>query len=147
MSVSAQSSIEGAVITPQGSTVRFMVQTSPNLNGKRVTMARSCSDLNPSLINCNPRDSVSSVGSSIISPLPNTYRASSASHRGSGGEQSTSGFLPHNSSMSSRGSTSSNLLRELQLIGQCKNCNKDYKCTCCQKCNHLMVLYMPVSCA
>uniref|UniRef100_A0AC35FHU0 Uncharacterized protein n=1 Tax=Panagrolaimus sp. PS1159 TaxID=55785 RepID=A0AC35FHU0_9BILA len=47
-----------------------------------------------------------------------------------------------NNSASSRGSGSS-LFRDVQLIGQCRHCEKEYKCACCVKCNHLMVFYTP----
>lgn len=48
-----------------------------------------------------------------------------------------------NNSSSSRGSGSS-LYRDVQLIGQCRHCEKEYKCACCLKCNHFMVFYSPV---
>lgn len=44
---------------------------------------------------------------------------------------------------SSRSSSAS--ARELQLIGQCRSCARDYKCSCCSRCNHLVVVYVPAS--
>ncbi|KHN86710.1 hypothetical protein Tcan_08648 [Toxocara canis] len=41
----------------------------------------------------------------------------------------------------SRGS--SNSTKELQLVGQCRACARDYKCSCCHSCNHLVVVYVP----
>lgn len=39
----------------------------------------------------------------------------------------------------------SSSVNELQLIGQCRFCTRDYKCSCCKNCSHLVVIYAPVS--
>lgn len=79
--------------------VRFTITT--HFASRKITMARSCSDLEPH----------------------------------------AEGHCLHMSL--SRGSTNST--REIQLTGQCRACGRDYKCTCCRNCNHLVVIYAPVS--
>ncbi|KAE9552061.1 hypothetical protein FO519_004718 [Halicephalobus sp. NKZ332] len=121
---------------------------------KTGTMARSSSDLAPmgSTIGVSNNDRSSSIPSGSSqpqSPNPNPH------HIGYHGRATTcdanlcqtarSSLVTnntHHNSTSSRGSGSS-LYRDLQLIGQCKNCEKEYRCSCCQKCNHLMVFYSP----
>ncbi|VDN58504.1 unnamed protein product [Dracunculus medinensis] len=48
---------------------------------------------------------------------------------------------PHRASIR-RTAGSSNL--EVQLVGQCRSCSRDYKCNCCRQCNHVSIVYTPV---
>ncbi|CAD6198255.1 unnamed protein product [Caenorhabditis auriculariae] len=49
--------------------------------------------------------------------------------------------------MSHRGSsarTSTSSMREMHLVGQCANCSLDFRCTCCYRCSHLSLVYLPL---
>lgn len=147
-------SVEAVISTMRFSTIKSIHSNPPKVG----SMARSCSDLAPpgSTIGAGNHDrsaSIISGSSQPQSPNPNT----NPNHIGYHGRATTCDANlcqtarsslatnhTHNNSTSSRGSGSS-LYRDLQLIGQCKHCEKEYKCSCCQKCNHLMVFYSPVS--
>lgn len=67
---------------------------------------------------------------------------------------SRAGNKTNQNSFSSRGSTASHIHSSAssslvggsntQLVSQCRNCAQDYRCTCCPRCNHLILVYNSV---
>ncbi|CAD5210313.1 unnamed protein product [Bursaphelenchus okinawaensis] len=128
------------------SSVRFAPFSQTAFAKLATQLARSCSDLEVQNIDEKHRRQRGSICSSTSDDrLAQVQQAATRRHN-----------RPQQTSVSSRGSNSSHCApssassslagiggRELQLVSQCRACSQDYRCTCCAKCSHLMIVYTP----
>lgn len=136
---------------PSSSTVRFAPFSNNTFARLATQLQRSCSDLEVQHVDEQQRLQRGSICSSTSDDRLGQVLQQPSRRSGSRAQRNP------NSSMSSRGSNSSHYAhssassslvglsgRELQLVSQCRVCCQDYRCTCCAKCSHLMIVYTPV---